>query len=96
MALACNLCYSGYRDQKDFGSKPAQVNNSMRPHLKKKKKNLITGKGWWSVQGVGPEFKPHYYKKKSASSLKILYLECLGREVFWISYFFNFIIFACI
>jgi hypothetical protein len=69
MALACNLCYSGYRDQKDFGSKPAQVNNSMRPHLKKKKKkkNLITGKGWWSVQGVGPEFKPHYYKKKKSA-----------------------------
>jgi hypothetical protein len=27
-------------------------------------KKPITEKGWWSTQGIGPEFKPQYHKKK--------------------------------
>jgi hypothetical protein len=35
VAHACNPNYSGGRDQKDHGSKPAQENYSMRPYLEK-------------------------------------------------------------
>jgi hypothetical protein len=30
-------------------------------------------KGWWSAQGIGPEFKPQYCKKKK--KLKGLYVK---------------------
>jgi hypothetical protein len=45
VAHVCNPSYSGGRDQEDHGSKPAWVNSSMRPYLKKKKKK-ITKKDW--------------------------------------------------
>jgi hypothetical protein len=35
VAYTCNPCYSGGRDQEDHGSKPAWVNSSVRPYLKK-------------------------------------------------------------
>jgi hypothetical protein len=35
MAHAYNSIYSGGRDQEDHCSKPAQVNSSVRPYLKK-------------------------------------------------------------
>jgi hypothetical protein len=40
----------------------------MRPYLEKP----IIKKGWWSAQGVDPEFKPQYGKKKKKR---------VGREV---------------
>jgi hypothetical protein len=48
VAHACNLSYSGGRDQKDHGLKPAQANSFTRPYhekpspkkKKKKKKKL--------------------------------------------------------
>jgi hypothetical protein len=34
-------------------------------------KKPFTKKGWWSGQGVGPEFKPQYHnKKKKERNLK--------------------------
>jgi hypothetical protein len=47
--------YSGGRDQEDCSAKPA------RSYLRKKKKIRIKG---GVARGVGPEFKPHYCKKK--------------------------------
>jgi hypothetical protein len=40
---ACNLSYSGGRDQEDRGSKPAWANSSCDPSLKKNyfKKGLV-------------------------------------------------------
>jgi hypothetical protein len=51
--------YSGGRDQENHGSKPVWANSS--PDLISKKPFIE--KGWWSVQGVDPEFKPQYHKK---------------------------------
>jgi hypothetical protein len=44
VAHACNPSYSGGRNQKDYGSKPAQANSSQDPILR----TVITKKGWWS------------------------------------------------
>jgi hypothetical protein len=44
MAYASNPSYSGGRNQEDYGSKPAQVNTSRDPILKKP----ITKKSWYS------------------------------------------------
>jgi hypothetical protein len=43
VAHACNLSYSGGRDQEDCGSKPAQENSSKDPVSKKSitKKGLV-------------------------------------------------------
>jgi hypothetical protein len=43
VAHACNLSYSGDRDQEDHGSKPAQANSSQDPILRKTihKKELV-------------------------------------------------------
>jgi hypothetical protein len=35
VAHACNPSYSGGRDQKDSGSKPARANSFTRPYLEK-------------------------------------------------------------
>jgi hypothetical protein len=35
VAHACNLNYSGGRDQENHGLKPAGANSSMRPYLEK-------------------------------------------------------------
>jgi hypothetical protein len=61
-AHANNTSYSGGRDQEDRSSKPAQT-NSFQALISKKH---ITKKGLVGVaQGVGPEFKPQYHKKKN-------------------------------
>jgi hypothetical protein len=58
VAHTYNPSYSGGRDQKDQGSKPA---------LAKKKKKKITQKkrAGGVAQGVGPEFKSQYWKKNN-------------------------------
>jgi hypothetical protein len=63
---AYNPSYSGGRDQEDLGSKPAQANSSRDPILK----ISITKSTGGVAQGVGPEFKPQYYKKKITSCLE--------------------------
>jgi hypothetical protein len=50
VAHAYNPSYSGSRDQKDCGWKPAQGNSSRDPILKKP----ITKKGWWSSSRCRP------------------------------------------
>jgi hypothetical protein len=60
MAYACNPSYSGGRDQKDQGLKPAQTNSSWDP-ISKKPNTKKTGR---VAQGVDPEFKPQYHKNK--------------------------------
>jgi hypothetical protein len=67
VAHAFNPSYSGGRDQEDHGSKPAWANSSPDPILKKpftKNKKRAGG----VAQGVGPEFKPQYQKKKREKS----------------------------
>jgi hypothetical protein len=49
-----NLSYSGGRDQKDHGSKPAQTNSLRDPTSKIPNTKRAGG----VAQGVGPEFKP--------------------------------------
>jgi hypothetical protein len=51
VAHTCNPGYSGGRDQKDFSSKPAWANNSVRPYLEKKP---FTESGWWSGSRCRP------------------------------------------
>jgi hypothetical protein len=62
-ARACNPSYSGGKDQKDCGLKPAQANSSARPYLKKPFTKNRTG--------GGPEFKPQYCKKQTNKKIKI-------------------------
>jgi hypothetical protein len=50
VAHACNLSYSGSRDQEDQGSDPAQA-NSLRDFILRKP---ITKKGWWSGSRCRP------------------------------------------
>jgi hypothetical protein len=61
VAYACNPSYSGGREQEDHGSKPTWANSLQDPILK------ITRKDCRVAQGVGPEFKPQYQKKKKIS-----------------------------
>jgi hypothetical protein len=62
-AQIVHTCYPSYSegaDQKDRGSKPAPANSS-RDSISK----IPNTKGAGRVaQGVGPEFKPQYWKKK--------------------------------
>jgi hypothetical protein len=62
VAHTCNPSYSGGRDQEDCGSKPEQANSLRDPILKKKKSHTKRAGG--VAQGVGPEFKLQYGKKK--------------------------------
>jgi hypothetical protein len=48
--------------RKDQGSKPAWANRVVSKTLSQKKKSQKTAGG--VAQGVGPEFKPQYCKKK--------------------------------
>jgi hypothetical protein len=57
---ACNPSNTGGRDQEDHGSKPAEVNNSVRPYLEKS----FTKRADRVAQGEGPEFKPSTAKKR--------------------------------
>jgi hypothetical protein len=62
VAHAGNPSYSGGRDQEDPGSRPSQTNRSARLYLKKQNPSQKRAGG--VAQGVGPEFKPQYQKKK--------------------------------
>jgi hypothetical protein len=53
--------YSGGRDQEDHGSNPAWGNSSPDPLLEKNPSQKRAG---GVAQGVGPEFKKQYRKKK--------------------------------
>jgi hypothetical protein len=64
VALTCNPSYSGGRDQEGRSLKPAQA-NSLRDPISK---TPITKRAGGVVQGVGPEFKPQYHKKKERKS----------------------------
>jgi hypothetical protein len=64
MAHACNRSYSGGRDQ-DFSLMSAQANSSQDPISKKPSTKRAGG----VAQGIGPEFKPWYCKKKSKTFL---------------------------
>jgi hypothetical protein len=61
VAHAYNPSYSGGRDQEDHGSNLAQAYSSQDPTLKKP---ITQKRAGGSAPGVGPEFKPAYYKKK--------------------------------
>jgi hypothetical protein len=66
MAHTCNPSYSGGRDQKVCGSKPAWANSSQDPILEKpniKRAGDV-------AQGVGPKFRPHYCKNKQTKKPK--------------------------
>jgi hypothetical protein len=60
VAHACNTSCSRGRDQEDHSSKPAQANGSQDPILKMP----TTKRAGGVVEGVVPEFKPQYQKKK--------------------------------
>jgi hypothetical protein len=64
VAHTCNPTYSGGRDQKDHGSKPAQANSSRVPILKKTYHTHKKRAGG-VPQGVGSDFKPQYHKKQT-------------------------------
>jgi hypothetical protein len=53
--------YSGGRDQEDRGSKPAQAANGSQDPISK---IPTTKRAGGVAQGVGPEFKSWYWKKK--------------------------------
>jgi hypothetical protein len=65
VAHFCNPGYSGGRNQKDRGSKQARQivrdTISQKTHHKKR--------AYGVAQGVGPEFKPQYHKKKKKQQL---------------------------
>jgi hypothetical protein len=60
VAHACNLSYPGGRDKENCGLKPPQTNSSQDPIWK----ILNTKRAGGVAQGVGPEFKPQYWKRK--------------------------------
>jgi hypothetical protein len=61
----CNPNYSGGRDEEDLSSKPTQANSLRVPILK----ITNTKRAGGVAQGVGPEFKPWYQKKKVQGQL---------------------------
>jgi hypothetical protein len=60
LAHACNPNYSGGREQKDPSLNNLAAGQKFRETLSRKKS--ITKKAGGVVQGIGPEFKPHYCK----------------------------------
>jgi hypothetical protein len=70
VAHAYNPSYSGGRDQEDCDlSQPRQI---VRETLSQKKKNSQKRAGG-VAQGVDPEFKPQYHKKKSLTLSPAVY-----------------------
>jgi hypothetical protein len=65
VAHTCNPNYPGVRDQEDHGSKPAWANRSTRPYFERNPPQKRAG---GVAQGVGPEFKPQYLKKKKITA----------------------------
>jgi hypothetical protein len=72
VAHAYNPSYSGGRDQEDRGSKPAWVNSSRGPYLKKTlhtytyTHTTFTKKAGGEAQGLGPEFIPQNCTKTNS------------------------------
>jgi hypothetical protein len=60
VAHVCNPSYLRGREQEDHSSKPARANSSRDPILK----NPTRKRADEVAQGIGPEFKPQYHKKK--------------------------------
>jgi hypothetical protein len=69
VAHACNPSYSEGRDQEDRGSKPAWANSSQDPISKILNTKRVGG----VAQGVDPEFKPQYRKKKKFCELQAFF-----------------------
>jgi hypothetical protein len=67
VAHAYNPSYSGGRHQEDRGSKPAW-GNSLRDSILKNPSQKRAG---GMAQGVGPEFKSQYHKKKKRLNLHL-------------------------
>jgi hypothetical protein len=67
-AHACNPSYSGDRDQDDRSSKTAPANSLQAPVSKKIPSQKRTG---GVAQGVSPEFKPWYCKKKKKKEREV-------------------------
>jgi hypothetical protein len=65
VAHACNLSYSGGRDQEDHGLKP--LGQIVHETLSQKSPSQKRAGG--VAQGEGPEFKPQYHKKKKRLDL---------------------------
>jgi hypothetical protein len=61
LAHACNPSYSRDRNQEDHGLEPARANSSQEC-ISKKKTNTHRAGG--VAQGIDPEFKLQYHKKK--------------------------------
>jgi hypothetical protein len=60
MAHTCNPSYLGGRNQENHGLKPTGENSSQKSVWKKP----ITKRAGGVAQGIGPEFKAQYHKKK--------------------------------
>jgi hypothetical protein len=61
MAYTCNPSYSGGRNQEDHNLKPAWANScETLSQIYPKQKRA----GGVAAQGIGPEFKTQYHKKK--------------------------------
>jgi hypothetical protein len=70
VAHSCNPSYAVGRDQEDRGLKPALANSSQDPVSK----TLNTKRAGVVAQGVDPEFKLQYCKKKKISTLFLNHL----------------------
>jgi hypothetical protein len=71
VAYCYNPSYSGDRDQEDRSSKPAP--QIVRETLSQKNPSHKRAGG--VAQGVGPEFKPQYHKKKKKKSAHKMHLQ---------------------
>jgi hypothetical protein len=69
VAHACDPSYSGGSDQEDHLSKPDWANSSQDPISKNPSQKRAGG----VAQGVGPEFKPQYFKRKKKQQKTIGY-----------------------
>jgi hypothetical protein len=74
VAKACDPNCLGGRDQEDWGSKPAQASSSWDPNTQKK------GTGGMA-QGVGPDFKSQYCKKKEKKRNICVPVQCFVLSV---------------
>jgi hypothetical protein len=78
VAHTCNPSFLGGRHQENHSSKPAQVNSLLDSISKKKKNHKKWGAG--VAQGVGPEFKPRYWKKEDFLKTAILMTNKITRR----------------
>jgi hypothetical protein len=67
MAHACNLSYSGGKNQEARGSKPVLANSPRDPISKIPSQKRADG----VTQGGGPEFKPQYSKTKTKQNKSV-------------------------